>query len=272
MKNFNKTPKRASAFTLIELLVVIAIIAILAAILFPVFARARENARRSSCQSNLKQIGLGIIQYTQDYDETYPLRNSGDGVTWRQRVQPYIKSTQVFSCPSNPKNATIVDAAVPAANAPAIPISYAANERVVGVGTAAANVVLSLAAVDAPATRIGVFESLDIPSWMGNANGVGVGGGTVSGGWNNNDYFRDYGFAGHLGTANYLYLDGHVKALRPTATMSPTNQWGYFDDMSNSGACSFPGANYAGDKVWINCDQVSAGALARLGKLEAKNN
>src|SRR4028118_1774787 len=63
-----------SGFTLIELLVVIAIIGILASILFPVFARARENARRSSCQSNLKQIGLGILQYTQDYDEKLPLR------------------------------------------------------------------------------------------------------------------------------------------------------------------------------------------------------
>ena len=66
-------PRRNLAFTFIELLFVIAIIAILAAILFPVFARARENARKASCQSNLKQIGLAITQYTQDYDERYPI-------------------------------------------------------------------------------------------------------------------------------------------------------------------------------------------------------
>src|SRR5690606_29481911 len=72
MKRRRTAPYRITGFTLIELLVVIAIIAILASILFPVFARARENARRASCLSNLKQIGLGIIQYTQDYDERYP--------------------------------------------------------------------------------------------------------------------------------------------------------------------------------------------------------
>src|SRR3954469_10319714 len=98
-----RSPNRG--FTLIELLVVIAIIALLAAILFPVFGRARENARRSSCQSNLKQIGLGIIQYTQDYDEKFPLSWNGQGwgatlTGWVMEVQPYLKSTQIFQCPS----------------------------------------------------------------------------------------------------------------------------------------------------------------------------
>jgi prepilin-type N-terminal cleavage/methylation domain-containing protein/prepilin-type processing-associated H-X9-DG protein len=88
-------------FTLIELLVVIAIIAILAAILFPVFGRARENARRSSCQSNLKQIGLGFAQYSQDYDERMPLyRQSTNSNGWALIVQPYLKSLQIYQCPS----------------------------------------------------------------------------------------------------------------------------------------------------------------------------
>jgi prepilin-type N-terminal cleavage/methylation domain-containing protein len=119
-------------FTLIELLVVIAIIGILAAILFPVFARARENARRASCMSNVKQIGLGFMQYTQDYDEKFPTalycvewssdyssrtidtdpakpsgvyKVSSGGtanhwVSWMDAIFPYVKSTQLFRCPS----------------------------------------------------------------------------------------------------------------------------------------------------------------------------
>ncbi len=95
--------RQRRAFTLIELLVVIAIIAILAAILFPVFARARENARRASCMSNLKQLGLGIMQYMQDYDSVYPGHYISDGtnlVAWPVLLQPYIKSVQIFDCPS----------------------------------------------------------------------------------------------------------------------------------------------------------------------------
>lgn len=127
--------QRNKGFTLIELLVVIAIISILASILFPVFARTRENARRSSCMSNLKQIGLGVMQYTQDYDERYPrtwntlvppltdrsvpggrfivegttsgTNYSGYYPTWMDFIFPYVKSVQVFVCPSvniNPNN------------------------------------------------------------------------------------------------------------------------------------------------------------------------
>lgn len=110
---------RKHAFTLIELLVVIAIISILAAILFPVFNRVRENARRASCQSNLKQMALAIHQYTQDYDERMPLpyrakvgtespkaaypqgSDEFNYFTWADGVEPYIKSTQVLYCPSD---------------------------------------------------------------------------------------------------------------------------------------------------------------------------
>lgn len=105
------------AFTLIELLVVIAIIAILASILFPVFARARENARRASCMSNMKQIGLGMMMYTQDYDERMPFGSlaypagtvkfpngyMGATAPWYLMIYPYVKSLQVFNCPSADK-------------------------------------------------------------------------------------------------------------------------------------------------------------------------
>jgi prepilin-type N-terminal cleavage/methylation domain-containing protein/prepilin-type processing-associated H-X9-DG protein len=90
-------------FTLIELLVVIAIIAILAAILFPVFAKAREKARQTSCLNNVKQLALSIIQYCQDYDERYPFSSGGyenTSIKWWDRIYPYVKNNQIYSCPS----------------------------------------------------------------------------------------------------------------------------------------------------------------------------
>lgn len=129
----------ATGFTLIELLIVIAIIAILAAILFPVFARARENARRASCQSNLKQLALSVMQYTQDYDEYHKGMDgwqftniAPDG--WTVAMAPYIKSSAVIVCPSwSPR---------PAAGVP----TYTMNGMLAG-------------AAKASGVRIGAFQS-----------------------------------------------------------------------------------------------------------------
>ena len=105
----NLVQRLRRGFTLIELLVVIAIIAILAAILFPVFQKVRENARRASCMSNLKQLALGVTQYTQDADELFPsgggFAGSGDpstnGTNWAGQIYPFVKSTGVYRCPDD---------------------------------------------------------------------------------------------------------------------------------------------------------------------------
>ncbi len=120
-----KITQKRSGFTLIELLVVIAIIAILAAILFPVFQKVRENARRTSCLSNEKQLGLAFVQYTQDADEKYPYGrltspNEHYVVGWAGTLYPFVKSTGVYKCPD--------DSTGPDANNPSwVPLSYGYN-------------------------------------------------------------------------------------------------------------------------------------------------
>jgi len=105
-------PAQSAGFTLIELLVVIAIITVLASILFPVFARAREQARKTSCASNMRQIGIAMLSYAHDYDELMPLFSygpgyagfqgygGGDGARWADLAYPYIRNSQIFNCPS----------------------------------------------------------------------------------------------------------------------------------------------------------------------------
>lgn len=259
---------RPKGFTLIELLVVIAIIAILAAILFPVFGRARENARRSSCQSNLKQIGLGFIQYTQDYDEKLPPPGTcgtpGNGCmnadearsfgSWSQRLHPYIKSTQLYACPSNTANSRTRDGAIAALNYPAFPISYGANAHYLGTSERgqAENIVTS------PSQKILVTEMDDSPSTVFGA-----------GDWNAWDGgFPGRGFAGHLQTMNCLFGDGHVKSMKPLATITPFNMWGAFTDTPGGGDCTATSWDSNDGAQNPNCDVPSPGAIVRLGRLQ----
>lgn len=216
-----------SGFTLIELLVVIAIIAILAAILFPVFARARENARRTSCLNNLKQIGLGFLQYSQDYDETLPLQgvsfvpsascpgtvNNGAkfSATWRSLIYPYVKSAQLFSCPSNPRNKIATGGDFD----PVIPVSYAINmnfiSAAIGNGTDCflRGSVSRLSRYQTPSQLIAVGETYE-----GNSE-------IVLGRTQAQVESKTQGmFALHLQTTNFVFGDGHAKAMQPVQTVA----------------------------------------------------
>jgi len=224
---------RKRAFTLIELLVVIAIISILAAILFPVFARARESARRASCMSNLKQTGLGMMMYMQDYDEKYPrgylstTQPSPDGQEWYpnlwfwpQLLYPYTKSTQLYYCPSLGQVAPVEDyTGKPYAGA------YGANRALVPTtGTS-----VSMAAVSSPATTYaimdagsysmatsyvispqGYFGYLPGTSKLNSCAPTGCGSYPIIGG-----FLTDYQSSGrHFDGINIAFADGHVKWLK----------------------------------------------------------
>jgi prepilin-type N-terminal cleavage/methylation domain-containing protein/prepilin-type processing-associated H-X9-DG protein len=266
---------KRKGFTLIELLVVIAIIAILAAILFPVFARARENA---SCQSNLKQIGLGIMQYTQDYDEKYPYGLKGPNwsgwfpveynVLWPNRIFPYVKSSQLFACPSSPVNKLPMEGgqadAASIGSPTDIPASYAANFRVLTIPHPDPTTILAqrLSNVQTPAQKIMVAET----GITGAAVGWPDWGGGGSANWRND--MAGNGFKGHLGMGNFLFADGHVKAMKPGATNTPFNMWGTFDGNPGGGACNVGPWSWGNNIESINCDTPDPEAVSGSGDLQ----
>jgi len=190
-------------FTLIELLVVIAIIAILAAILFPVFARAREKAKQTSCLSNMKQMGLAVLSYAQDYDELLP-RDAGyqppvmvlDDVPdvrayWWQGLEPYMKNLQILSCPSE-TNRRVYSGGV---SDPRYDIDYTVNWLDVGV---------PLAEIQYPAANIFLVEGTNnYCRWFCNATcAAAYGAGNYA--WTTTR---------HNGMSNYLFIDGHAKSI-----------------------------------------------------------
>ena len=189
-------------FTLIELLVVIAIIAILAAILFPVFARAREKARQASCQSNFKQIGLAVHMYTSDYDERTPI-HAGKWAGVSAGLMPYTKNTDLYICPSFSGNAVYGTACDHCGTSLAdmgitwYPSTYTMNPLWRG---------RKEGAFERPAELVvgtdGSRNWVHFASWCYGTRNMGRGCGAAIGAWHNEQ-------------ANLLFQDGHVKSEKP---------------------------------------------------------
>ncbi|BDI28542.1 hypothetical protein CCAX7_005930 [Capsulimonas corticalis] len=258
--------KTNRGFTLIELLVVIAIIAILAAILFPVFAKAREKARQTSCASNEKQIMLALLQYNQDYDETFPplyTDVSGDWngpmVAWYQNIYPYVKSVGVFYCPDDPNTGVGAPDWITYTGVPVLHSSYIAN---VQTGLGIYDPHISLPAVVAPASTVYITDG----GVQGSATAPFV---TVSStpkpkAWILEDPIKDNLFPSgpgnvsssnsdwaapavrHTDGSNVGFFDGHVKWMRPAAWYYGNTPW-LDPECGGNGS----GKNSAGD----NCNR-----------------
>ena len=213
---------KSNGFTLIELLVVIAIIAILAAILFPVFARAREKARQTSCLSNAKQLGLAAQMYTEDYDGTFPKArlypavdmgdlgyNYGD---WYVLLQPYIKSGSVFQCPSLSENGTSSTATVAALGIKYVHIGYGWN-----IGTSDGSYLDAFGYYYGDGVPVRKLPEIDEPT-----NTILIG--DISPYSGNYKYLIYTGSETHTSAlhnegANYTYADGHAKWLNQSQVL-----------------------------------------------------
>jgi prepilin-type N-terminal cleavage/methylation domain-containing protein/prepilin-type processing-associated H-X9-DG protein len=251
MLSFHRNATRKTCgFTLIELLVVIAIIAILAAILFPVFARAREKARQVSCCSNMRQIGLATMMYVQDYDETYPIAyyyrdgvsSSSGRVHWTWALMPYTNNEQMWICPSDPEpndtGAGSIDLMLPR-------VSYVPNEAVIPRNKFASvdpsiprfYHVVSMAEIGAPSQTILVAEQEENEDPYGPchpwhprkpyASTTPLTHATLEEIDNQSDVrIKNMDDVRHNAGANYTFADGHAKWLTLGRTLDPNWLWG----------------------------------------------
>ena len=204
---------RHRGFTLIELLVVIAIIAILAAILFPVFAKAREKARQTSCLSNVKQIALGGVAYCQDYDERFPAHGCGwgnraDQTCYASKIYPYVKNVQIFTCPSAAYKAAIgADG-----NAYGHNLQYLGNRATT----------ITIGQVQSPAETIWYADAtrgyIRAPYCCGITTTAALCTTTPAPGDDNIDWR-------HNGGGNFGFVDGHAKWVKESGAIDHTNHF-----------------------------------------------